>query len=156
MVPRVDDIVMKGCDVIYQGCCQCGNVRYRAQGPRDRASVCYCRMCQKASGAPFMAFVRFPVAQVQWSQPPAIFASSNFVERGFCRDCGTPLSYRQINGPNISLTINSLDDPESVRPEIRFSAGAAVSWCNALAALPFKEMDFSSQHDFVNYQHPDS
>jgi hypothetical protein len=39
----------------YVGGCQCGEVRYRAEGPRDRASVCYCRMCQKASGGPFMA-----------------------------------------------------------------------------------------------------
>jgi hypothetical protein len=100
----------------YVGGCQCGRIRYRADEPRDRASVCYCRMCQKASGGPFMAFVRFPASRVTWSAPPDIFASSNLVERGFCRNCGTPLSYRQIGGPNISLTINSLDDLSRFAP----------------------------------------
>jgi len=138
--------------VEYVGGCQCGRIRYRAEGPRDRSSVCYCRMCQKASGAPFMAFVRFPAHQVHWSKSPAKFASSNLVERGFCSDCGTPLSYRQVSGPNISLTINSLDDPESVQPELRFSAQLEVSWCSSLATLPTKEMDLTGSPGFVNHQ----
>jgi hypothetical protein len=136
----------------YVGGCQCGRIRYRAEGPRDRSSVCYCRMCQKASGAPFLAFVRFPADRVHWSASPATFASSNVVERGFCRDCGTPLSYRQIDGPNISLTIHSLDDPEAVRPELRFSARMAVSWCSTLASLPAQEMDMTGSSGFENHQ----
>jgi hypothetical protein len=137
----------------YVGGCQCGRVRYRAEGMRDRASVCYCRMCQKASGAPFMAFVRFAAEQVTWSTPPDVFASSNLVERGFCRNCGTPLSYRQIAGPYLSLTINSLDDPEAVRPQMRFSAATEASWCSALSTLPAREMDFTGTAGFVNHQH---
>jgi hypothetical protein len=109
-------------------------------------------MCQKASGAPFMAFVRFPAHQVKWSTPPDVLASSNLVERGFCRNCGTPLSYRQLDGPNISLTINSLDDPESVRPEMRFSAEMEVSWCGSLSTLPTREMDVTGMADFINHQ----
>jgi hypothetical protein len=139
----------------YVGGCQCGRIRYRAGGPRDRSSVCYCRMCQKASGGPFMAFVRFPAHQVRWSTLPDTFASSNVVERGFCRDCGTPLSYREVSGPNISLTINSLDDPESVRPESRFSADMEVSWCGSLSSLPTKKMDLTGSAGFVSYQYKD-
>jgi len=139
----------------FVGGCQCGRIRYRAEGPRDRASVCYCRMCQKASGGPFMAFVRFPADHAHWSQPPDIFASSNRAERGFCRDCGTPLSYRQIDGPNISLTINSLDDPEAVRPEMRFSPDQEMSWCRTLPELPGREMDLTTSPGFVNHQHED-
>jgi hypothetical protein len=110
-------------------------------------------MCQKASGGPFMAFVRFPTRQVHWSRSPATFASSNVVERGFCSDCGTPLSYRQVDGPNISLTINSLDDPEAVKPELRFSAHMEVSWCASLGDLPPREMDMTGSPGFVNHQH---
>jgi hypothetical protein len=84
--------------------------------------------------------------------PPDVFASSNLVERGRCRNCGTPLSYRQIDGPNISLTINSLDDPESVRPQIRFAAKMEVSWCGSLSTLPTREMDFTATPGFVNRQ----
>ncbi len=100
-----------------------------------------------------MAFVRFPANQVEWSTSPDVFASSNLVERGFCRNCGTPLSYRQIGGPNISLTINSLDDPESVRPQMRFSANMEVSWCGSLSTLPTREMDFTATPRFINHQY---
>lgn len=138
--------------MLFEGGCQCGRVRYRARGPRDRASVCYCRMCQKASGGPFMAFVRFPAEQVEWIRPPSVFASSNRVERGFCPDCGTPLTYRQIGGQYISLTLHSLDDLAQVRPEMAFSPGTAPDWCFALAELPPQQMDFSADPEFRNNQ----
>jgi hypothetical protein len=112
-------------------------------------------MCQKASGAPFMVFVRFAVERVHWSQAPATFASSNIAERGFCRDCGTPLSYRKVGAPYISLTINSLDDPEAVRPEMRFSPEMEVSWCSSLPSLPTEEIGLAGSSAFINYQYRD-
>jgi hypothetical protein len=82
-------------------------------------------------GQPFMAFLRFRADQVHWSKPADNFKSSNMVERGFCAACGTPLTWRRIDGPYISLTLNSLDQPERVLPEMRFSAGSAPAWCHA-------------------------
>ena len=136
----------------FEGGCQCGRVRYRARGPRDRASVCYCRMCQKASGGPFMAFVRFPAEQIEWLTPPTVFASSNRAERGFCPACGTPLSYRHLGSPYLSVTLHSLDEPASVRPEMAFSPAAAPDWCFALKELPPQDMDFSADPTFRNHQ----
>ncbi len=134
----------------YAGGCQCGRVRYRATGPRDRASVCWCRMCQKAAGAPFMAFVRFPAAQVEWSSPPATFVSSSIAERGFCRECGTPLTYRVLDSPNVSLTIGSLDDPAAVAPEMQFVPEMRLAWCDGLSSLPEHHADDAPP--IVNYQ----
>ena len=37
------------------GGCQCGAVRYDWMEKPACSSVCYCRMCQKASGQPFMS-----------------------------------------------------------------------------------------------------
>jgi hypothetical protein len=138
--------------MLFAGGCQCGRIRYRAHGPRDRASICYCRMCQKASGGPFMAFVRFPADQVEWLAAAAVFASSNRAERGFCPACGTPLSFRHIGSPYISVTLHSLDDPAAVRPEMAFSLSAAPDWCFAVAELPPQEMDFAADPDFRNHQ----
>ena len=134
------------------GRCQCGAVRYRVPATPLRASVCYCRMCQRAGGGPFMAFMRYAAADVAWSGRQAIFRSSNFVERGFCAACGTPLTYRWVEGPNISLTLNSLDDPEAVRPDLRYSAETEVSWCRTLDSLPTKDADVTGDARFVNHQ----
>ena len=140
----------------YEGGCQCGRIRYRAEGPRDRASLCFCRMCQKAGGAPFMAFVRFPAASVTWSEPPATFASSAKVERGFCSSCGTPLTYRQIDGPNVSLTLNSLDRPGTVEPDMTFYAEQKPTWLNRVQMLPDEMMDLAGASGFASHQHPDT
>ncbi len=139
----------------YNGGCQCGKIRYEAEGPIDRTTVCYCRMCQKASGAPFMAFVRFPASHVAWSTPPATFFSSGKVQRGFCRDCGTPLTYRNLQGSNISLTLNSLDDPGSVRPGYSFFNDQKAAWLSDLDSLPILDDDVSKAPGFVNHQRPD-
>jgi hypothetical protein len=136
----------------YLGGCQCGRVRYRAEAPRDRSSICYCRMCQRASGQPFMAFVRFPASQVAWTGELAVFASSNKVERGFCRACGTPLTYRNIEGPNISLTLNSLDDPAAVTPEFCFTPEAKPAWLDGLDGLQPMSMDYRGSGGFVSHQ----
>jgi hypothetical protein len=99
-----------------------------------------------------MAFVRFSATRVTWSGPLAVFASSNVVERGFCGNCGTPLSYREIAGSNISLTIYSLDDPSTVKPDIGFSSVSSPDWCLHLGELVSMEMDRSSDAGFVSRQ----
>jgi hypothetical protein len=136
----------------FTGGCQCGRVRYRAEAPRDRSSICYCRMCQRASGGPFMAFVRFRAGQVAWTMPPETFASSNLVERGFCRACGTPLMYRVIGGEYLSVTLNSLDDPTAVAPEFVFTPEARPAWLGRLDALVREEMDFAGRPALVSGQ----
>jgi hypothetical protein len=135
------------------GGCQCGAIRYRVPAEPRRASVCYCRMCQKASGGPFMAFMRFVSGDIEWSAAaPQIFRSSSLAERGFCGRCGTPLTYHWIGGPHTSLTVNSLDDPEAVRPDRRYSPETETSWCASLGELPGKSLDMTSDSRFIDYQ----
>lgn len=130
----------KGQAVELQGGCQCGRIRYRTDGPNDLSSICHCRMCQRASGGPFMAFVRFPVRNVTWSTRPETFASSDAVERGFCRNCGTPLTYHRIGGPDISLTLNSFDDPDKVGPpEVSLAPERRAAWLSCIDDLPTDE-----------------
>lgn len=136
----------------FSGGCQCGRVRYRAEGPRDRSSVCYCRMCQRASGGPLTAWVRFRADQVTWSTPPETFASSNKAERGFCRDCGTALTYRHLGGEFLSLSLYSLDDPSAVEPEIAFTPDARPDWLTRLDALRPMYMDYADDPGFENRQ----
>ena len=41
----------------YSGGCQCGAVRFRVEGALGDASICHCRMCQKASGNFYLPLV---------------------------------------------------------------------------------------------------
>ena len=96
------------------GGCQCGAIRYRAGAILDNPHLCHCRMCQRAMGNFFAALVGVPNAALAWQGDPAVFESSEGHQRGFCRDCGTPLFFRRIGGAHTSLTIASFDDPASI------------------------------------------
>ncbi|MFT3722448.1 MAG: GFA family protein [Hyphomonadaceae bacterium] len=105
------------------GGCQCGRVRYALHVDRvEKPHVCHCRMCQRATGGVFAALAGCAKQNLEWTKgAPAMFASSNLATRGFCRDCGTPLTFA-YNTPEarIYVTIGSLDDPELAGIEIQY------------------------------------
>ena len=104
-----------------RGGCQCGSVRYRALVENDEAYYCHCRMCQKAFGNLFGAFFFALEDSVEWEAgSPAYYRSSKIARRGFCRECGTPLSFEDAKSGEIHLTVGSLDEPERLRPVAHF------------------------------------
>ena len=121
----------------FTGGCQCGAVRYRFSKEPARRSVCHCRMCQKALGNVFAPFAGAPLTDFQWTRgAPKIFRSSEACERGFCADCGTPLTYRDTREEKLFVTIGSFDDPARLAPSLNLGMQSAVAWAMTLAALP--------------------
>jgi hypothetical protein len=126
----------------WTGGCQCGAVRYQLLTPPEHACICHCRMCQRTSGQPFMAFASVKRENLRWTRgSPATFVSSNIAERNFCSGCGTPLTYHRVASGSIGVTIGSLDTPDAVRPIEQFGAESALSWLDGLRALPAKRTD---------------
>jgi len=137
--------VIKEDAVEWTGGCQCGAVRYQLLTPPEHACLCHCRMCQKASGQPFMAFATVRREDLRWTRgSPSTFVSSNIAERDFCSACGTPLTYHRIESGSIAVTIGSLDVPEAVRPIEQFGAESQLSWIAGLGALPGKASRIST------------
>ena len=52
---------------VYTGGCQCGAVRFRVEGALGDASICHCRMCQKASGNFYLPLVSVRGATLDWT-----------------------------------------------------------------------------------------
>src|SRR5215210_7150175 len=91
---------------ILTGGCQCGAVRYALLSEPTGASICHCRMCQKAFGSYFAPFAGVPPKDLEWVRGMlASYRSSEMVERGFCRDCGTPLTFRYLDRDRISVSL---------------------------------------------------
>jgi hypothetical protein len=119
------------------GGCQCGAVRYRLLAAPNGANVCHCRMCQKASGGPFMAFGGVKLSEfVVTKGAIATFSSSDIAERGFCARCGTPLTYRGLSADRISVTLGSLDDPGAIEPETQLGVESKVGWLDRSLSRP--------------------
>ncbi len=141
---------------VYTGGCQCGAVRFRAERV-GRASICHCRMCQKAFGAFYGPLVTGH--GVVWTRgAPKHFASSNLVRRGFCADCGTPLTYEYDGG--IELAIGAFDNPLLVAPVIQVNPADKLRFTDGLATLPTRHAGDKPEADaflaeIVSYQHPD-
>lgn len=86
----------------WTGGCLCGAVAYESSGsPGKNSGYCHCRMCQKAYGNGFTAFIQFPAETFRITRgEPTIFESSNVGERGFCPRCGSPVIMRYASLPD--------------------------------------------------------
>ncbi len=141
------------------GGCQCGAIRFSVkEGELGRASICHCRMCQKAFGAFFGPLVSAP--GLRWTRgAPKRFQSSNRARRGFCPDCGTPLTFEPNDGP-AEIAIGAFDQPGAIRPVIQHDLAGRLPWFAELADLPFRTPEEAAQvkgyyASIASRQHPD-
>ena len=143
----------------YSGGCQCGAVRFRVDGRLGDASVCHCRMCQKAFGGFYAPLVSVGDATLTWTRgAPKTFQSSNAARRGFCAECGTPLTYEAPDG--IALAIGAFDKPQDLAPKIQWGVEGKLGYVDHVHELPEQPtLDDAAAapflKDLVSYQHPD-
>lgn len=145
---------------LHTGGCQCGSVRYALYAEPADGSICHCRMCQKALGNYFGAFTGVRLTDFAWTKgEPGIFKSSEIVERGFCRTCGTPLSFRYVDKKGISVTVGSLDRPESIQIKVQYGIESRLPAFLALHELPGEQSNEGAPPARVaklaSRQHPD-
>ena len=147
---------------IHTGGCQCGVVRYALYAEPTGASICHCRMCQKAFGSYFAPLAGVPPEHFEVTRGEiAIVRSSDQVERGFCRQCGTPLTFHYVGRPRISVSLGSLDEPQKIPPVEQFGIEGRMPWFGTLAALPGEksteedEPALAAKIAASNHQHPD-
>ncbi|WP_196259113.1 GFA family protein [Pelagibacterium limicola] len=149
-------------DIEVSGGCQCGAVRYHATQMLDNSHLCHCRMCQKAVGGIFAALVAAPDEKLVWTRgEPAVWRSSEHVERGFCANCGTPLFYRDVNNGRTNLTIGSLDNPGDFPPHANSGTENMVGWFQTIPTIEDDGATEADREDWAaaikasNNQHPD-
>jgi len=120
------------------GGCLCGRVRYEFRAAPLAQSLCHCRSCRRACGASPVAWLVLPTAGLRFvAGRPSRHRSSPGVERGFCRACGTPLTYRVLADPDtIDLTLCSLDEPARFAPTREVWVEHRLSWAAPAAGRP--------------------
>src|SRR5512137_1154616 len=75
------NIQAKGGNMVFEGGCYCGGVRYRAEGEPLLEGQCHCRECQYITGGEPNTFIALPIA-------------------GFAYTKGNPASYTRTDVPN--------------------------------------------------------
>jgi hypothetical protein len=145
---------------VLTGGCQCGAIRFAMYAAPTRVAICHCRMCQKATGAPFASLVDIPHEDFAWTRgTPGTFRSSSIGARDFCPACGTPLGYREVDGPKIEIATGAFDRPDRVVPTRQFGRESRLGWVTAITNLPAVTTDDNYGAEklagIVSYQHPD-
>jgi len=122
----------------HAGGCQCGAVRYRAEGEPVMTAMCHCSMCRRACAAPAVAWAMFAESKVAFLKGAlATYESSAGARRGFCANCGTQISFQADYIPGlIDITIGSLDRPELVAPSFHYWDSMRLPWVRLADALP--------------------
>lgn len=94
------------------GSCLCGAVHIALKTMNNSISACHCNMCQKWGGGPLLAIECESDVQFEGADNIAIFNSSEWAERGFCRKCGSHLFYR-LKGKGLhAVPVGLLDHRE--------------------------------------------
>ena len=94
-------------------------------------------MCQKASGAPMMAWATWARAKVDFlGAEPRMRRSSEIAERGFCPDCGSSLVWRRLGAETIDLAVASFDDPNALAPSEHIWTESRMRWLTLTDHLP--------------------
>lgn len=121
------------------GGCLCGAVRYEAVGKPVCVGHCHCHTCRRHTGAPMVTFVAFEAENVCFPERDRnIYNSSPSVKRGFCANCGTPLTWEgSFKGMDIiEFHISTTDDPDAYAPDLHWHHGERIRWFEVIDNLP--------------------
>jgi hypothetical protein len=120
------------------GRCLCGAIRYEYVGDPALVAHCHCESCRRQTASPVATFVIVPKTALRFtSGQPKEYASSPGVWRGFCGDCGSPISYRTDRRPDvIDLFAGTLSDPATLVPQCHVYAVEQLPWFEVLDDLP--------------------
>jgi hypothetical protein len=90
------------------GECLCGGVMVTGQGKPGPVSICHCPQCLKQGAGPYMG-VRFSGGVTFKGNAISWFRSSPHAERGFCRTCGSTISWKMQSEESGSVNVHLFD-----------------------------------------------
>ena len=91
------------------GHCLCGQVTVSVSLDDCSVGACHCSICRKWGGGPLLAVECGENVRFEGKEHIHTYSSSDWAERGFCRQCGTHLFYRLKEGGFYALPVGLLE-----------------------------------------------
>lgn len=123
---------------VVSGRCLCGNLQFELRGKRLWVAHCHCESCRRNTGSAVATFVGYNKDQLTYtSGQRKFYQSSPGVQRGFCADCGTPMTYEADRCPDeVHLYVSTIDNPGAFRPQVHVFFGERIPWLELEDDLP--------------------
>lgn len=106
---------MKTSKSVQSGQCLCGAVRLDITDMTDKIGACHCSSCRNWGGGPFLSIEAGNNVEITGQESLAIYNSSDWAERGFCKRCGTHLFYRIKQNQHYHVLAGLMGDGEDAR-----------------------------------------
>lgn len=102
-------------DVEKTGRCLCGAVQFKAHIGKPEIGTCHCVMCRRWAAGPFLGVdTSMPIEITSGEASLGVYRSSDWGERGFCRDCGASLFWRTQDGSHAVISVGALESDEGL------------------------------------------
>ena len=139
-------------DIMHEGGCLCGSVRYRVQGEPAIGMVCHCRFCQRRLATAFAMVAYFAENQVEMLQGELSTyehrsdETSRWLRLQFCPRCGTTICHTAEARPGFrGIAAGTFDDPDWFKIERHIWTRSARPWVAIPAGVQVFEKAFQPQ-----------
>jgi hypothetical protein len=125
-------------DIIHDGGCLCGAVRYRVTGPLRDIVFCHCSQCRRRSGLYFAATACAPsdLAISDCADALRWYAASDHAQRGFCGACGSALFWKPAAETHVAILAGSLDDASGLSASMHVCTEGRATFYTIADGLP--------------------
>src|SRR4051794_26967118 len=95
-----------------------------------RLHYCHCDICRRETGSAFAVLAWTARSNLIWAtSEPRYRRSSPIAVRGFCDECGSPLTLVYDSSPDqIALHLGTLDEPERFPPQYNYGSAQRLGW----------------------------
>ncbi len=91
------------------GQCLCGAVTIKANEVSTHAGACHCDSCRKWTGGPLLTVDCGTDVEISGQKHVGVYDSSDWADRGFCKQCGSGLFYRLKHSGQYIMPIGLFD-----------------------------------------------
>lgn len=133
---------MADLDVVHEGACRCGQVRFRASGAPIVTMACHCTGCQRMTASAFSLSVLYPSQSFEVVEgEPVIGGLHGTTRHFFCPHCMSWL-FTRPEGMDEFVNVRStmLDDAASFAPFIETYTSEKLPWATTAAVHSFETL----------------
>jgi hypothetical protein len=101
------------------GHCLCGKVTIHLDGKPEKIDACHCASCRRWGSGPFFTLGSTRDVSIDGGDAVAIYESSEWASRAFCRNCGSHLYYFLKPTGQYMLSPGLFDDIDGLNLEVQ-------------------------------------